>query len=228
MSSRSSFLVPLSRFHSFTLSLLILLLALLQSDTVRITAADRSPVFDGKADVAEYGEPSARISRPAGTVEIWLRSFEGKVYLAAHLPDSTFYWGDDLVISLDTRGDRATSPQHDDFQWYLRRTIDSSQVLRGNAGRWQPPRGDPDWVLGKEREGGGWEVRSAEDEKGWSLELKLDPQYFGEAGAGHPGIAFRVYDNDPHGWSIWPTPSGIRQPTEVERRPDLWAAVLGP
>lgn len=207
---------------------MLLLLLALTVDTVRITPARTAPVFDGKADVAEYGEPSAVINRPAGTVQLWLRSYDGKVYLAAHLPDSTFYWGDDLVISLDTKGDRAASPQHDDFQWYLRRTTDSSQVLRGNAGRWQPPRGDPDWVLGKARDGGGWEIRSADEGKGWSLELRLDPAYFSEAGSLRPGIAFRVFDNDPHGWSIWPNPSGIRQPTEVERRPELWAVVLGP
>jgi hypothetical protein len=169
------------------------------------------------------------INRPGGTVQLWLRSFEGWVYLAARLPDSTFYWGDDLVISLDTHGDRTASPQHDDFQWYLRRTIDSSQVLRGNAGRWQTPKGDPDWVLGRVREAAGWEIRSADDGKGWSVELRLDPSYFAEAGESrHPGIAFRVYDNDPHGWNIWPDPAGIKQATEVERRPDLWATILGP
>ena len=207
---------------------MLLLLLALASDTIRITPARSAPVFDGKADVAEYGEPTAVINRPAGAVQIWLRSFEGKVYIAARLPDSTFYWGDDLVISLDTKGDRASSPQHDDFQWYFRRTLDSSQVLRGNAGRWQTPRGDPDYMLGKDRDGGGWEVRSADDGKGWSLELRLDPAYFGESGSLRPGIAFRVYDNDPHGWNIWPNPPGIKQPTEAERRPDLWAAVVGP
>jgi len=207
---------------------MILLLALLQADTVRIVPADRAPVFDGHADSAEYGLPTLAIARPAGLVQLWLRSHGGMVYLAARLPDSTFYWGDDLVISLDTRGDRAASPQHDDFQWYLRRSLDSSQVFRGEAGRWLPPRGDPDWVLGKERSAAGWEVRSSDGPEGWTVELRLDPGYFGEAGPLHPGMAFRVYDNDPHGWHIWPSPSGIRQPTEVERRPALWAVVLGP
>lgn len=200
-------------------------LALL-SDTLRITPAPRSPVFDGRADTAEYGAPTVTITRPAGTVLLWLRRHEGFVYLAARLPDSTFYWGDDLVISLDTRGERAAAPAHDDFQWYFRRVLDSSVVLRGEGGRWQMPKGDPDWRLGREREGGGWEVRSVDDGTSWSLELRLDPAYFGEAGTGHPGMAFRVYDNDPHGWHIWPAPAGIRQPTEVERRPALWAVVL--
>ncbi len=206
--------------------ILLATLALL-GDTLRVTAAPRAPVFDGRADAAEYGAPSATIARPAGTVELWLRSYGGEIYLAARLPDSTFYWGDDLVISIDTRGDRSAAPDHDDFQWYLRRVLDSSVVFRGSdAGQWQAPRGDPDWRLGRARSGGGWEVRSIDEEGGWSLELRLDPAWFGEAGARHPGMAFRVYDNDPHGWHIWPAPAGIRQATEVERRPSLWAVVL--
>ncbi len=206
--------------------MILLPLLALVTDTLRITPALRAPVFDGRADSTEYGAPSVTIVRPAGTVQLWIHRYEGKVYLAARMPDSTFYWGDDLVISLDTRGDRATAPQHDDFQWYFRRTVDSSVVFRGNGGRWQPPLGNPDWRLGQEREGGGWEVRSVDDGKTWSLELRLDPAYFGEAGDGHPGMAFRVYDDDPHGWHIWPQPAGIKQATEVERRPSLWALVL--
>jgi hypothetical protein len=208
--------------------ILAIIAAVATADTVRITQAERPPVFDGQADSAEYGRPTVTISRPAGRVQLWLRSYQDRVYLAARMPDSTFYWGDDLVISLDTRGDRAPGPQHDDFQWYLRRTLDSSQVLRGEAGKWRTPGDDPDWRLGKVRETGGWEILSSDGPLGWSLELRLDPGYFAEAGSNHPGIAFRVYDDSPNGWHIWPTPSGIRQPTEVERRPELWADVLGP
>ena len=225
---RSPFPVPRFPLTAYITPMLSLLLALLQADTIRITPADRPPVFDGQADSAEYGQPTLTIARPAGIVQIWLRSHEGKVWIAARLPDSTFYWGDDLVISLDTRGDRAAAPQHDDFQWYLRRSLDRSQVLRGEAGKWRTPGDDPDWKLGSAREGGGWEVRSADEPRGWAVELRLDPAYFGEAGSLHPAMAFRVYDDDPHGWHIWPSPPGIRQPTELERRPALWAVVLGP
>jgi hypothetical protein len=201
---------------------------LLATDTVRIEPMERAPVFDGRADTAEYGRPSLIIDRPGGAVLVWLRSHAGQVYLAARLPDSTWYWGDDLVICLDTRGDRATGPMHDDFQWYFRRAMDSSVVFRGDAGKWRAPRDDPDWRLGREREGGGWEVRSADRPDGWSLELRLDAAYLSEAGAGHPGLAIRVYNDDPAGWHAWPSPAGIRQATEVERRPELWSVVLGP
>jgi hypothetical protein len=194
-------------------------------DTLRIPPASQAPVFDGRADSAEYGAPSIELSRPTGAVRLWVRNYQGQVYIAAFLPDSTFYWGDDLVISLDTGGDRAGGPQHDDFQWYFRRTLDSSVVFRGDAGKWRAPRDDPEWRLGQEREGGGWEVRSVSTRAGWSLELRLDAEYFHEAGRRKPGLAFRVYDDDPHGWVAWPAAPGIRQPTEVERRPDLWAVV---
>jgi hypothetical protein len=203
-------------------------LALLATDTVRIVPMERAPVFDGQADTAEYGRPSLIIDRPGGAVLVWLRSDGGQVYVAASIADSSWYWGDDFVISLDTKGDRAPGPVHDDFQWYFRRALDSSVVFRGEAGKWRAPRDDPDWRLGREREGGGWEVRSADRREGWSVEFRLDAAYFGEAGAGHPGLAFRVYDNSPHGWHPWPSPPGIRQPTEVERRPDLWAVVICP
>ena len=207
--------------------MILTLLLAFASDTVRITPADRPPVFDGRADSAEYGAPSLTINRPGGTVELWLRRWQGSVYLAARIPDSTYYWGDDLVISLDTQGDRAPGPVHDDFCWYFRRMLDSSAVYRGENGRWRMPRDDPDWRLGTVRDGGGWQVRAEDGRSGWSLELVLDAGYFSEAGPGRaPGLAFRVYDNEPHGWHPWPNPPGIKQPTEVERRPELWAVVV--
>ncbi|MFN8653071.1 MAG: hypothetical protein U0133_14300 [Gemmatimonadales bacterium] len=207
---------------------MLLLAALLLTDTLRVTPVTHPPRFDGRADSAEYGAPSAVIARPQGTVLLWARHDSAFVYLAARLPDSTFYWGDDLVISLDINGDASAAPDHDDFQWYFRRSLDSSVVFRGSAaGQWQAPRGDPDWRLGRDREGGGWEVRPSDDGTGWSLELRLDIAFVREArGGARPALAFRTYDNDPHGWHTWPAPAGIRQPTELERRPALWAVVL--
>jgi len=225
---RRRFRRPNADHHNGPNVIIAFLCALVATDTVRIIPMERPPLFDGRADTAEYGAPSLTIDRPGRPVLVWLRSYGGQVYLAARITDPTWYWGDDLVVSLDTRGDRATGPEHDDFQWYFRRALDSSVVFRGDAGKWRAPRDDPDWRLGREREGGGWEVRSVDGQDGWSLELRLDASYFREAGAGRPGLALRVYDDDPHGWHTWPTPAGVRQPTEVERRPELWSVVLGP
>lgn len=196
------------------------------ADTILIRPAAHPPVFDGKVDTAEWGPPTLEIKKDGAPVRIWLRRWEDAVYLAADLPDSTFYWGDDLVISLDTRGDRASSPQHDDFQWYFRRVLDSSVVFRGNAGSWLAPLGDPDWRLGRSREGGGWEVRSASSRAGWSLELKLVLDWFaGEAGR-RPGMGLRTYDDGPNRWYIWPESRELKQPTQLERIPARWAAVV--
>lgn len=193
-------------------------------DTLRIHPAQ--PTFDGVVGEGEYGAPAVVIPRPQGAVRVWAVEGPEAVYLAVQLPDTSSYWGDDVVISLDIRGDRGAAPGHDDFQWDFRRVLDSSVVYRGEWGRWRAPRDDPDWRLGAERSGGGWEIRSASDARGWSVEFRLDRAYFLEAGSGTPGIAIRVYDDGPHGWQVWPNPPGIRHPTEVERRPELWAPVI--
>lgn len=205
---------------------LVLLVALAASDTLRIPIVSPPPNFDGAASEAKYGQPTVEIPRAAGTIRIWLRRDSTYVYIAAAIPDRTFYWGDDFVISLDTWGDRARAPEHDDFQWYFRRVLDSSVVFRGGYGSWHPPREDPDWRLGPGREEEGWAVRSRSDSAGWSVELRLDPAYFTQARGGLPGIAFRVFDDGPQGWFAWPVVPAIRQQAEVERRPALWAAVI--
>jgi hypothetical protein len=198
------------------------------TDTVRIGSLAAEPEFDGRADSAKWGTPTIRIVKQTETVFVWLKRTESGVFLAVELPDTTDYWGDDFVISLDTRGDRARSPQHDDFQWYFRRVLDSSVVYRGNEGRWMEPLGDPDWRLGKAREGGGWQVRSVSTRHGWSLELKLDAEWLAGESGRSPGLAFRSYDDGPNGWFVWPNGSGLAQPTQLERRPDRWAVVLTP
>ena len=168
------------------------------------------------------GRAEVRFPSGQGQVSVWLFRWRDTVFVRATIPDSTPYWGDDFVLSLDTRGDAASSPQHDDFQWYLRRTIDSSVVYRGRDGRWQPPRDDPDWRLGKERSGGGWEVSAQTGERGWSLLLRLDPAWFNGEELRLPRVAFRVYDNSPGGWFTWPLAAGSEPPTLVEHTPSRW------
>jgi hypothetical protein len=128
-------------------------------------------------------------------------------------------------LSVDTRGDAAASPQHDDFQLYFRRVLDSSVVFRGRSGRWEPPRGDPDWRLGSDRTGGGWEVSARDSAKGWSLLLRLDPAWLQGAEERLPRLALRIYDNDPQGWFAWPRPQGAAPPSSVEQTPSLWAPI---
>ncbi len=204
------------------LTLLTLTATLALGDTLRIRPLTTAPTFDGRVSEAEYGAPMFELGSGAG----WVATYRDTVIIAVRFADSTFYWGDDLVVSLDVWGDRGAAPGHDDFQWYLRRTLDSSVVFRGEQGKWRAPRDDPDWRLGKDREGGGWEVRSVSDSAGWSLELRLDAAFFREARAGTtPALAFRTYNDSPSGWSTWPRRDRLRHPTAVERRPELWEPV---
>lgn len=192
-------------------------------DTLVVRTVDRAPLPGKAIDSARYGSAQVRLPTRQGTALVWLLRASDTVFVAASMPDSTPYWGDDFVVSLDTRGDGGDSPQHDDFQLYFRRTVDSSVVFRGRSGRWEPPKGDPDWRLGAERSGGGWEVSVRDGTKDWSLLLRLDPAWLEGAEGRLPRLALRIYDNDPQGWFAWPLPPDTRQASSVEQTPDLWA-----
>jgi hypothetical protein len=207
---------------------LLLLLGSLQvvaADTVVIRPVDRAPLPAEALDTARYGPPQIRIVTGQGTARVWLLRSVDTVFVIASIPDSTPYWGDDFVISLDTEGDGAPSPQHDDFQLYFRRVLDSSVVYRGRNGRWQAPQDDPDWRIGSERTGGGWEVGAREAPGGWNLVVRLDPAWFQEQGGRLARSAFRIYDNSPGGWFSWPRAPRGAPATSVERTPAFWGFV---
>jgi hypothetical protein len=206
--------------------LLLLALGLAGPDTVAVRAVDRVPAADRLGDSAAWGTPQIRIRTGQGTVSAWLFRLADSVYLVAAMPDSTLYWGDDIVVSLDTEGDRADAPQHDDFQWYLRRSLDSSVVYRGRAGQWDAPQGDPDWRLRRERSGAGWDVELAEwpGGGGWTVVLRLDAGWLALA-RGSPGLGLRIYDDEPGGWYAWPAPPPDTHPARAERHPKLWGTV---
>ncbi len=80
------------------------------TDSLDVRRLGRAPSFDGRVDAAEYGAPSIRIPTAAGEVTAWLGRHDGYLYVAAVLPDSSFYWGDDLVVSIDPDGSGGSSP----------------------------------------------------------------------------------------------------------------------
>ena len=205
--------------------LLSLMLAAQTGDTLKVGEIPRPPPPSASIDTLTLGVPSLRIQTGQGTALVWCVRAMDTLFIAARVPDSTPYWGDDFVVSLDTRGDGAASPQHDDFQLDFRRVLDSSVVYRGRDGRWQPPRGDPDWRLGAERSEGGWEVSGHNEAKAWSLLVRLDPAWLeGEAGR-RPRIAFRIYDDAPGGWFTWPPPHALGLARMVEDSPEAWIPV---
>jgi hypothetical protein len=205
--------------------MLLLLLQLASADTLKIRPISIVPAESQIIGSSLLGLPQLRIRTGQGTAMVWILRARDTVFLAASIPDSSYYWGDDFVVSLDTSGDAAEQPQHDDFQLYFRRALDSSVVYRGRNGRWEPPRDDPDWRLGRERAGGGWEVSGGSGKTGWTVLLRLDPAWFqGESGR-LPRIAFRIYDNDPAGWFPWPAAHRGEPPTRIERTPSTWIPI---
>jgi hypothetical protein len=194
------------------------------ADTLEIRSIERPPLPGEATDSGRLGSPQIRLRTRQGTALVWLLRAADTVFVAVSIPDSSRYWGDDFVLSLDTRGDAAANPQHDDFQWYFRRTLDSSVIYRGRGGRWEAPRGDPDWRLGTERSGGGWEVSARDEPERWSLILRLDPAWL-QSGEGRlPRLAFRIYDNSPQGWFAWPHRPGATA-VSVEQTPSLWGFI---
>lgn len=205
------------------LSAIVCVLQVAAPETLLIRTIERPPPPGVALDSARYGLPQVRIPTRQGTALVWLFRASDTVFVAASVPDSTPFWGDDFVLSLDTRGDGAPSPEHDDFQLDFRRVLDSSVVYRGRNGRWQPPGDDPDWRLGAERSGGGWEVNALDDRVTWNLILRLDPAWLEGREGRLPRLAFRIYDNSPSGWYAWPLPQGSAPPTTVELTPALWS-----
>jgi hypothetical protein len=194
-------------------------------DTVSVRAIRYAPTLHRLSDSAGWGSPQIRIRTGQGSASVWLLAVADSVYVVALLPDTTGHWSDEFVVSLDTEGDRAAAPQHDDFQWSFRRMLDSGVVYRGRAGRWDAPQGDPDWRLGRARDGAGWSVAGGElPREGWCVVLRLDRGWLELPGPG-PGLAFRIYDDAPGGWFAWPAPPPGMQPSRVEDQPALWNLV---
>lgn len=205
--------------------LLAVTLCALWGDTLRIGRAAKVPVFDGVASEGEYGGPTLSLETRQGLVRVWAVRVGDTAFVAARLQDSTFYWGDDFVLSVDPLGDRTPGPGHDDVQWYIRRVRDSSVVYQGRHGRWMPPGDDPDWRLDDLREETSWEVKSASDAAGWSVEIRMPVQWFGDSTGRRAGMAIRVYDDAPHAWYAWPAPKEGERPTRIEQLPERWAVV---
>ncbi|HET6777940.1 MAG TPA: hypothetical protein VFH26_03545 [Gemmatimonadales bacterium] len=203
----------------------LILFQLLSHDTLQVRHIPVPPVPLSLSTPIGYGPPQLNIPTRQGRVAVWLLRSLDTVFVAAEVVDTTRHWADEFVLSIDTRGDGGASPGHDDFQWVFRRLTDSSVIFRGRNGRWEPPKGDPDWRLKRERSGGGWEVSGLDRPTSWALLLRLDPSWFEGADGRLPRLAFRVFDNDPPGWFAWPLPKGIPQAALVERTPDLWTAL---
>jgi len=197
------------------------------ADTIDAATLRAAPVMDGRVAEREYGDQPIRITTAAGVARVWLARHDGFVYIAAALPDSTFYWGDDFVVSLDANGSADASPQPGDRQWYLRRTLDSSIVSTAVSGRWNTPGQEPP-MLGPVRRGEDWDVASSSSSSSWTVELRIRDAAFGASSTAPPRIAFRTYNDGPNGWWSWPEPASGTPAQRVERSPQLWTPIRVP
>src|SRR5688500_5440271 len=197
-----------------------------RADTLTVARAAGTPVLDGRVDEREYGPPSLTLTTAAGDVRVWITRRDEHVYIAADLPDSTFYWGDDLVVSLDPLGRGGPAPDVGDRQWYLRRVLDSSVVMTADAGRWYAPGRIPP-ALGATREHADWRVASTSSTRGWMVELRVRAGVV-KPGAAAPRLALRTYNDRPRGWWSWPAPPNDLPAQRVERNPALWVPLRLP
>jgi len=188
-------------------------------DTLDVVSLSVAPLIDGRIDDHEYDDPPIRFATAAGHVRMWIGRHGGFVYVAAALPDSTFYWGDDFVVSLDPDGSGGASPGTGDRQWYLRRVLDSSVVAVADQGRWYPPDHTPP-MLGPIRHHADWDVASTSSASGWAIELRFRETT--KPGAAVPHLAVRTYNDLPGGWWSWPEPAAAVPAQRVERSPHLW------
>jgi hypothetical protein len=199
--------------------LLSALCACAPADTLEVRTLTRAPVLDGRVGDAEYGAPAIHIATAAGDVTVHVGRRDGYLYIAAALPDTSFYWGDDFVISVDPDGRGGSSPGDGDRQWYLRRVLDSSVVSTAANGRWETA-GQRTPMLGATRHHAEWDVASFSTATGWMVELRIRENLLNA-----PRIAFRTYNSAPQGWWSWPAPPSGVPAQRVERSPDSWVAL---
>jgi hypothetical protein len=193
------------------------------ADTLVIRGIEVAPTA-ARLDTLAWGAPQVTLATRQGAASVWLLRASDTVFVVARVPDRSAAWADALELCVDVSGDRAPSPAHDDFRFSLRRVLDSSVVYRGRAGRWEPPLDDPDWRVGPQHGGGGWDASTADDSSGWSVVLRLDPAWFAGEGGRLPGVAFQIHDDDPSAWYGWPAESHGGG-AALERTPSRWVPV---
>ncbi|MEO7456191.1 MAG: hypothetical protein ABIY52_08005 [Gemmatimonadaceae bacterium] len=189
---------------------------------VSVTALAKAPVMDGHVAKGEYGPATLKFTTRQGEASVWMRRHGGFVYIAATLPDTSMYWGDDFVISMDLDGNAGSAPDVGDRQFYLRRALDSSVVFVVDAparGHWLVP-GQMPPLLRATRHTADWDVAGSSSPSEWSVELRVKESLFSKKA--QPRIAFRTYNDKPKGWTSLPKASVDSMTIKVERNPSLW------
>ena len=192
------------------------------ADTLRVQALSAVPAIDGRIADGEYGDASVTLQTATGAVRVRLGHRDGALFVGAEIPDSTLYWGDDLVVALDPDGSAGAAPGAGDRLWIIRRAADSSvAVVAAGDGRWEPPGGAR--TIGATHYGAGWALATRDGGGRWVVELRIDVP---AAASGTPRIAIRTFNDQPGpAWVTWPAPAGVPA-QRVERIPDHWAPLV--
>jgi hypothetical protein len=194
-------------------------------ETLRVATVARAPRLDGIPTEDEYGTPTLELPGPYGPVRAWFVQAGDSLYVAAVVPDTAFYWGDDFSVLVDADGSGGDAPALGDRSFVLRRTADSTVVLEapGN-GRWEPAGGTPS--LGSRRAGKGWRFAVHDAKDWWSTELVLDARPFRTVGRTYPRIAFRTASFPPLTTLAWPKPPEGVRPSAIGHRPSNWGVLV--
>ncbi|UCF07628.1 MAG: MBL fold metallo-hydrolase [Thermoplasmata archaeon] len=169
-----------------------------------------TPIIDGAISPGEWdGADFIRFYNDQGEINVYYKHDGSALYFMSQIVDSTYYFGDDIVIGIDTEHNGGTDPQVDDFQFYILRDVSSSQINRGTGTGWNSVP-DEEWA---------GEVNNAtsSDASGWIMEISISYAFLNITAARDVmGIEFRSYDDDPQGWFNWPSDGS-------EMSPDSWA-----
>ncbi|UCE74707.1 MAG: right-handed parallel beta-helix repeat-containing protein [Methanomassiliicoccales archaeon] len=169
-----------------------------------------APIVDGTISSGEWDDANfIMFFNDQGEINVSFKHNDTTLYFMSHIVDSTYYWGDDIVIGIDTEHNGELHPQPDDYQFYIRRDVSTSEINRGSGSGWEP--------VPEEEWAGHVFNETSSDAETWTAELSISFEFLNITdGDEIMGIEFRSYDDNPMGWFNWPKDAD-------ETWPDSWA-----
>ena len=181
------------------------------TDTLKVKGTSQVPVvFDGNVSRFEYADAThATFPNGHGTVDVYMKRYDGFLYFAFQIPDPTVHQGDDIVVMLDTKLSRSATPGPGCIRAYVRRKLENSRMQQGVGKTWADVYSD-------------WEFRSRSYTTGWEVECRIPLAAISvenQKAETTLGLAFRIWDNEPQKIWNWPLASH-------ENKPDTWGTLL--
>jgi parallel beta-helix repeat protein len=169
-----------------------------------------TPSIDGVISPGEWDDAdSFMFFNDQGEIRIYFKHDDSSLYFMSDIVDSTYYWGDDIVIGIDTEHNGGTSPQSDDYQFYIMREVTNSEIRRGTGSGWESVPVN-EWA-------GHVINETSSNATTWIAEISISYAFLNIVdGEQIMGIELRSYDNDPQDWYNWPADG-------LEDDPMTWA-----